>query len=617
MHLFGKSALNNQISGAAFALMITLAFLPLMEGGFDHEVIYWVLLLLTAVSIFLCFKEKWQIVVSQQEPLLWYALFVIWAGLSIFWSLNPHRTLVEFLQLACYGLVYLLATRLDEHNFYRVGRMALIAGVGIAAFGISQYLFLALSRIRGTFPNPNPLGIFLVMLFFVAWGCYLRRSGRLLAATSLVLMVALVLTGSRGALICFLLAFPLLFLGFKGKNLGKSIGKTILCISFTLILVQGIMLIAPYLHENVGANQLVHFLTRPESFIATSGVGRLAFWEVGARLALAEPVRGHGLGSFFLAYFLEHGGDKWYSRFAHNHYLQTAAELGLVGVGLLIGFIVTMGKAAYKKLIQQKNMDYYPGALAAMLAFLIHSGVDFSWNFPGTAVIFFALAGATARTAARKEITITLNYKLIASTLMILLLLTSWQFSAIILYREGIRLESQGKIAAANKIYAQANAIYPINAMAFSFASNNYIVLSQKNEEPALLEKALTLAQRAVSLSPVDAILQNRLGKIYWQLGYSNKAEQHLKLATEYAGHRLGMYLDLGWFYFQQERHKEAEKILLAGLELKKVALESAVGQEKERVFSRLVDFHLILANIYQVRGEDGLARYYFEKTKE
>ena len=148
------------LSLPAIALMLALFLLPLFDAGFDHHVIYWVLFLLLAVSIFIVYREKWNLNIDLHEPLLWYLLFIIWGGISIFWSINPHRTLVEFLQLVVYGLVFFLALNLNEDNTFRVGRIAFIAAVGIALFGISEYLFLTSGRIQSTFTNSNPLGIY-------------------------------------------------------------------------------------------------------------------------------------------------------------------------------------------------------------------------------------------------------------------------------------------------------------------------------------------------------------------------------------------------------------------------------------------------------------------------
>jgi O-antigen ligase len=77
--------------------------------------------------------------------------------------------------------------------------------------------------------------------------------------------------------------------------------------------------------------------------------GRSTIWQVGWRMFEAEPVRGVGLGGFqtsSIHYVLEPGTLERTDQVidqplvAHNIYLQTAAELGVVGLGLLLTILI-------------------------------------------------------------------------------------------------------------------------------------------------------------------------------------------------------------------------------------------------------------------------------------
>ncbi len=612
-----QSDSNNKITVAAFGLLIALVTLPMIEGGFDHNVIYWVLFFLLGITALSVAMSKEPLYINFKHPLAWYALFVIWGGISILWSLNPHRTVVEFLQLVSYGLVFFLATQLNKDNRYRVGRMVLITGVGICILGLSVYLFVGPSRIQATFTNSNPFGIYLVMLFCYVWGYYLRQPGKWAAGAALILLATLVLSGSRGSMIALLIALPLTLISFRGQALLRNIGKTVLCIFLALLISKGVIMTAPYTQGNVAAERLLtQLVTRADSF-PNSVEGRWVFWEVGGRLVLAEPVHGYGLGTQYLAYYLEYGGDRWYSRFTHNHYIQTAVELGLIGLGLLAGFIITCGLVIRRQFKRQKYPNYLPGVLAGMVAFLLHIGIDFSWNFPGTAVIFFALAGVAVgnKTSTHNKEFFKLHYKIGIGVLVLLFLLTSWHYTAGAMYRHGVTLAMQDDIPGSTAFYDRANSFYPINPMGFLFASQNYLLMAREKEDDKLLEQSLALARRAVELSPVDGILQNRLGQLYWEMGSTDEAEQHLIGGVKYAAYRLGMFLDLGRFYMHQQRLEDAESIFIQGLELKDAALGSAL--DKEMVKAQLVDLHLFLANIYHSQGKNDLVQYHFVEARE
>ncbi len=611
---------QQKVSLADLGLMITLSILPLIRSGFDHPIIYGTLLLLSSITLLIIIREKSNIIVNNSSPLVWYFFFLVWSGITIFWSINPHRTLVEFVELSVYLLVFFLAARLNHDNLFRVGRIFLITGAGIAALGICQYLFLSTGRIQATFVNTNPLGIYLVMLFCFAWGYYLRRSNLWFAGTAVVLLTALILTGSRGSIISLAAASFFLFIGFKDKKLFNAAVKTVLGVAAALIFAKGIMIAAPYLQGNAAAEKLLtQSVVRISSLssLPDSVVGRLAFWNVGWRLFTSEPVTGYGLGTYQLAYLIEYGGNKWYSMFAHNHYLQTLVESGLIGLFLLVSFIYCCGKAAVGQIRRNNYLIYFPGALAGMTAFLIHIGIDFSWNFPGATVIFFALAGIAVGNYKCENKGAALHYKYAAVMLVFILLLTGWQYSAEYFQRQGLNFACQGNLVEANHFYERANLLYPINAKTYSLNSHNYLQMYQADESPEYMEQALFSAQRAVELSPYDGSLHNRLGKLYWNLGDEAEAEEHLILGARYGCYLTRRYLDLGRFYFYQERYEEAETVLLQGLELLDIAISKAPGYEREIIISQAVDLHLFLATIYSSRDEMEQVRFQMESARE
>jgi len=419
--------------------MLTVVILPLFEAGFDHNVIYWVLIPLSASLIYFFLFDHIKLHLSPGKPALYLILFWFWAGVSVFWSLNPHRTLVEFLQLSICVMVFVLASNLDEESSFRVGRIALITGLGVALFGISHYLLISSTRIESTIAHPNSLGIFMAMLFLLGWGYYLRQPNRYLAIISVVLLIALALTASRGSFISLLIAFPLLVFDLQKSALKIALKNSIICLVIALAVTQMVITIAPHLQNIVGDNTVLSYiLTRRAAFVAWSGISRIAFWKTGIDIFLANPLTGTGLGSFFLAYFTEYTDNIWYARFVHNHYIQTLSELGLVGLGLLLSFLIQIVRTAWCQLKSNTYPIFYPGLLAAALAFLIHIGGDFSWNFPAVAALFFALAGTITATS-KKEAERALQRKhfiiVQVAILIIVFMLSLWQLSATLLYK--------------------------------------------------------------------------------------------------------------------------------------------------------------------------------------
>jgi O-antigen ligase len=598
--------------------MLALALLPLIDGGFDNNVIYWVIIAIAGVALLISpLQGKEGKSIAVDTPLLFYILLLCLSLISMIWSINKVRTLIEFLQLVCYGMVYVIVRNLDEDNKYRVGRIAYIVGAAIAILSISEYIFVNSTRMQGTFTNPNPFGIYTAIVFLLGWGYYLRSPNRALGIASMVLLVTLILTGSRGSFLSTFIALPFLFMNLRGKQLKASIIKTILFILIAIVLTQGIMLAAPYIQENLDLNITLSKTLRIGS-MPGSITGRLEFWKVAGRLILRKPVTGFGLGTFFSAYYIEYAGNQWYSRFVHNHYLQTAVELGLLGIGMLSAFLISSGLKIKKKFTKGTVEAFFPGALAGVVAFLLHIGIDFSWNFPGVTVLFFALLGAiTGGHQDTGKHTLKLNRKAQVGALAFVILLTLWQVSSQAMYVKGLNLANEGNLEESNRIYEITNTYYPINSVGYSLASSNYQRIYETNKEEESLDKAIQLAKQAVKLAPIDGKFHNQLGNLHFLKGNIADTEHHLQLGVEYGAYALGRYVDLGAFYMAQGNMKDAEIILARGLDLKQYSLMGISKDEKYGVIDEVAQLHLLLANIYQRSGSENKAESHIKEIIE
>ena len=117
---------------------------------------------------------------------------------------------------------------------------------------------------------------------------------------------------------------------------------------------------------------------------SASGNGRADFWRVAVRELEAHPILGGGAGSY----------ERWWFRLrptpfaardAHSLYLEVLAELGPIGLALVLAVLGV-------PLVALASMRRFPlgaAAGAAYLAFLFHAGLDWDWEIPavsGTAM---------------------------------------------------------------------------------------------------------------------------------------------------------------------------------------------------------------------------------------
>jgi O-antigen ligase len=107
------------------------------------------------------------------------------------------------------------------------------------------------------------------------------------------------------------------------------------------------------------------------------------------------PLIGTGLGSFGLA-FTRYDTRSGFLRVeqAHNDYLQTLSDAGVVGALLGLFFIVTLFRQGLKRTASEDRFrrGVAVGALAGCFAVLVHSFFDFTLHTTSNALLFLVIA---------------------------------------------------------------------------------------------------------------------------------------------------------------------------------------------------------------------------------
>ena len=107
-----------------------------------------------------------------------------------------------------------------------------------------------------------------------------------------------------------------------------------------------------------------------------------------------RPITGAGPGNTVLAWRGPDGGFLL-ARYAHNEYLQVAADLGLVGLGLVVALLAAAGALAWRGRAQTPDLELWAGALAGLTALALHSAFDFLWHIPVIPLVGALLVGIT------------------------------------------------------------------------------------------------------------------------------------------------------------------------------------------------------------------------------
>jgi len=123
--------------------------------------------------------------------------------------------------------------------------------------------------------------------------------------------------------------------------------------------------------------------------------------EYGASLTtLGEnPLGGTGAGTWGIAW-LKHRPYEISVRDGHSWLFDTMAELGLVGLVLLAGFVAAFAAVSVRdlrRLWRTREGDLYAAVFALCVAMLAHSLIDWDWEMPAVTLPFFMMAGGLLR----------------------------------------------------------------------------------------------------------------------------------------------------------------------------------------------------------------------------
>ncbi len=122
-----------------------------------------------------------------------------------------------------------------------------------------------------------------------------------------------------------------------------------------------------------------------QHFTAASGTGRYQFWGEAIDAFESRPIYGIGAGNYQL-WWNSHAPINVVTLDAHSLYLQTLAELGVVGLLLLLAFLGFVLVGGVRRALAFRRTSRWGDALAAALALflagLVSAALDWTWQLP-------------------------------------------------------------------------------------------------------------------------------------------------------------------------------------------------------------------------------------------
>lgn len=130
-------------------------------------------------------------------------------------------------------------------------------------------------------------------------------------------------------------------------------------------------------------------------FSSSFGSGRYQWWASAVDANATDPLVGIGPGTFEF-WWAREGTIPGFIRDAHSLYLETFAELGIIGLALILALIAAPFVFGLRRLLRASAEDriLLAGALAACAAFASAAALEWVWEITVVPVAFLLLAAA-------------------------------------------------------------------------------------------------------------------------------------------------------------------------------------------------------------------------------
>ena len=414
---------------------------------------------------------------------------------------------------------------------------------------------------------PNIFGSVCVMgiLLGAALALMGRGIARPVAGTAAVLcLVALVMSGSRGGILALLVGGGMLSIllaawRWAGSRAFRMVAGG-LCVA-ALLAVVGLLVL---FNRDGGGGR----------WQGSSGLGqRVLYWQAAMEGWRQAPLLGNGTGSYEVIYLRARQPGSNETRHAHSWLFDSLAEGGIVGTGLLLGFLaLAVGWVGWRVVERGRRREgtaadhaMVAGLLAAGAAVWIHGLAEYTISFRETAlaglIALGAAAGRTLPTSPRRANTPPLL--LVAGMVLVMAALwmrTEWRFQlakelregAVALWQTGTERDEAMKLAnEAVRLAPEEGANWETRGI-FRMSLNDGRALGDLQEASARhpqsgrlrerlsiyfeargdMDRARALQKEAIDNHPLDAMHRLRLALLLDRMGRNDEA-RHVYQETE------------------------------------------------------------------------------------
>lgn len=295
-------------------------------------------------------------------------------GISIIYAVDREHALLEALRISCLLPFSLIVSTLKFEERLSLLRLWTWIGALLVIIGVVFHLERK-ERLESTIEYANSLAILLLVALMVCLFFYLKERRFAQALVLVILGTGLLLTLSRAVWVLWGIALIASFISFPEMRNRRNM----MIIGFAHL---GSFLVAAFIKQD-----LLFFWHRVKSIQPDTAELqiRTVYWSDSLLIIRDYWWGGTGGGGWRLLQH-EYQSKAYFVKYVHNHYLQIAMDIGIIGLGFFLFFMIWFYIKAWKQRTNvQLSIDqkYWSKSIIILVSvILLHAGFDFDLSFP-------------------------------------------------------------------------------------------------------------------------------------------------------------------------------------------------------------------------------------------
>lgn len=588
----------------------------------------------------------------QKRIFLYYLVYLLIAGISIFFAVNQPEAVYEWVKLVGFFLFFILLTyslSIQQNPIQLTIKLIIVLAVSLCTRGIYEIIIFSTEGafdhqtsylIKAYSSNRNLYGQFIFLCFpFTAYGVVRLKSWWKVAAaiTSFAILVLSVMLLVRSVWLAFFIASTttiILYFIFSKSTFFRSkfiIKSGFTLIIFVLIISTGVFIFSRFGDPRVFEEQFYWL----KNFNFGSSLERIELWKKSVAMGLDHFWIGVGQGNWRIIlpeYGFENiraGAENTFFQRPHNDFLWVWCENGIVG--LLFYCLIVFSTFKYLISALRNTKTSFDSLFIYSLFFSFTAYLVFSLlSFPKERIehqLFFHMYLAFAVLAIPSKKVNTQIFKRGSQVVMLVVLLMLISFAS---YMSYCRVKGEIHLLDAYK-YRQSNQFNQVvkeieQAVGFCFTIDGYSTPLQwyKGEAHFILgnnDRAFEDFNKAYSANPNHIHVLNNLATSYEIMGKHYKAKSLYKKAMGILPGFEDPLLNLTAIYYNEKNTDSAlyflSRISLENENTRYPVFREAVLYQKLEVMINTSNERIIFKSIERIsRDKDWMIKVFLQSKE-